>query len=144
MVLDMLINRIGKIIGDIDQKTVIPFIYIAIILIGFDIITTAIGLKLGIEETYTITLIIMERFGNLYGLIISMIGKSILVISPLLAYRFVEKELKIHFLKNTYTTLYLMVIFVTIISALYIDTNNIIEINNRLQYQDYIRGLDGK
>jgi len=33
---------------NIDQKTLVPFIHIAIILIGIDMITTIVGLMLGL------------------------------------------------------------------------------------------------
>ncbi len=49
----------------IDQKTLVQFIYIAIILIGIDMVVTA-GLKLGLEENNFITLRFMNMFGDFY------------------------------------------------------------------------------
>ncbi len=130
-----------KIIGGIDQKTVIPFIYIAISLIGFDMLITALGIKLGLEETNLITLMFMKRFGNLYGLILSMVGKTILVISPLLVYPFIEKDLKTTLLKKIYWILFTILSIFAIMTTLIIDIKNILSIIDRVQYIDYIHSL---
>lgn len=125
----------------IDQKTLVPFIYIAILLIGIDMVITAAGLRLGLEESNFITLRFMNIFGDLYGLTISMVGKCAIVIFPMVAYQYIEKELETTFLKNNYWTLYMVLIIITIITTLITDINNIIAIIGQLQYQDYIHSL---
>lgn len=132
---------VGKIIEGIDQKTVIPFIYIAISLIGFDILITSLGIKLGMEETNFITLMFMKRFGNLYGMILSMAGKTILVISPLLVYPLIEKYLETNLLKKIYWILFTILSLLAIITTLITDIKNIISIIDRVQYIDYIHTL---
>lgn len=128
----MIINKLK-----IDQKTVIPFIYIAIILIGFDLVITYAGMKYGLEEGNIITLFFINRLGDLYGLVASMIGKSLIIISPLIAYRFVEKELNKSFknisMKNIYWIHYTLLIVVAIITTLYTDINNLMILVSRLE-----------
>lgn len=119
----------------IDQKTLVPFINIAAILIGVDILTTIAGLRLGLEECNFISLIFINIFGNFYGLIASIVSKSVIVIFPMIAYQYVQKELKTIFLKNTYWVLYMILIIITTITTLMTDINNITEIINKLQYQ---------
>jgi len=124
----------------INQKTVIPFIYISVILIGIDLITTFIGMRLGYEEENIVSLMLMKRYGDWYGLLASTFGKILLVISPLIspliapliAYvtipRFVEEELDKSFnnvpLINIYWALYMIVILTTIITTFIIDISN--------------------
>lgn len=127
----------------IDQKTLVPFVYIAIILIGIDMVITAAGLRLGLEEGNFITLRFMNMFGDFYGLVASIIGKNIIVIFPMIVYQYVQKELETAFLKNIYWTSYMGLIIVTIITTLITDINNIMAVINQLQYQDYIHSLGG-
>jgi hypothetical protein len=117
---------------NIDQKTLVPLIHIAIILIGIDAITTVAGLKLGLEEHNFISIMFINVFGNFYGLILSMVGKCILIIFPMVAYQYVSLETT--FLKNTYWVLYMVLIIVTIMATLRADINNIMDIVNKLQY----------
>ena len=126
---------------DIDQKTLAPFIYITVILIGIDVLTTIIGLRLGLEESNFISMMFMNMFGSFHGLMTSITGKCLVVIFPIIVYQFVEKELKTHFLKNTYWILYLILIIIAIITTLRTDINNIMEIIGQLRYQDYIHSL---
>lgn len=127
---------------NIEQKTLAPFIYIAIILIGIDMVTTIVGLKIGLEEKNVISLKLMDMFGDFYGLLVSTIGRCIIVIFPMIAYQYVEKELDTTFLKNTYIILYAILIVIAITVALKIDIYNIIAIIDRLQYQDYVHNLN--
>lgn len=125
----------------IDQKTLVPFIYVAIILIGIDMVVTAAGLRLGLEEGNFITLRFMNMFGDFYGLMVSIVGKSIIVIFPMIAYQYIQKELETTFLKNIYWAFYMGFIIMTIITTLITDINNIMAIIDQLQYQDYINSL---
>ena len=52
---------------NIDQKVLAPFIYIAIILIGIDMLTTVTGLGLGLEENNFISLRFINMFGSFYS-----------------------------------------------------------------------------
>lgn len=130
-------------ISKIDQKTLVPFVYITIILIGIDMVVTAAGLKLGLEENNFITLRLMNMFGDFYGLMASIVGKSIIVIFPMIAYQHVEKKFDANFLKNIYWAFYMGFIVITIIMTLIVDINNIMAVINQLQYQDYIHSLGG-
>ena len=121
----------------IDKKILVPFIHIAIILIGIDILTTVAGLILGLEERNFISLMFVNKFGNFYGLIVSIVCKSVIVIFPMIAYKYVQKELETTFLKNTYWALYMVLIIITMITTLMTDINNITEIINKLQYQTW-------
>lgn len=123
---------------NIDQKTLVPFIYIATILIGIDVLTTIVGLRLGLEEYNFISLMFMNIFGNFCGLMMSIAGKYLMVIFPMVVYQYVEKELETTFLKNTYWILYMVFIIITIMTTLIVEINNIMEIMNQLQYQDYM------
>lgn len=125
----------------IDQKTLVPFIYVAIILIGIDMVVTATGLRLGLEEGNFITLRLVNMLGDFYGLMAYIVSKSIIVIFPMIAYQYVQKELETVFLKNIYWTFYMGFIIMTIIMALIVDIDNMIAIINQLQYQDYIHSL---
>jgi len=124
----------------INQKTVIPFIYISIILIGIDLVTTFIGMRLGFEEKNIVSLMLMNRYGDWYGLLASIFGKILLVISPLIVYvtipRCIEKELDKSFnnipLRNIYWILYMTIIFVTITTTFIIDINNITVLINSI------------
>lgn len=87
---------------NIDQRTLVPFIYIAVVLIGIDMITTIAGLKLGLEEHNFISIMFINKFGNFYGLISAMVGKYIVMVFPMIAYQYAQKELETTFLKNTY------------------------------------------
>lgn len=92
---DILKNKfkVSKIdISKIDQKTLVPFIYITIILIGIDMIITITGLRLGLEEGNFITLRFMNNFGDFYGLMVSIASKSVIVVFPMVAYQHVEKS----------------------------------------------------
>lgn len=128
-------------ISNINQKTLIPFIYSAIILIWMDGIITVVGLKLGLEENNFISLMFMNILGNFYGLIASITGKSVIVIFPMITYQYVHKELETIFLKKTYNMLYMVLIIITILTTLMADINNIIEIINKLQYQAWVHSL---
>jgi hypothetical protein len=125
-------------IFDMNQKTLTPLIHIAIILIGIDIITTIVGLKLGLEENNFISIVFINMFGNFYGLMASITSKSVIVIFPMIAYQYVQKDLQTMFLKNTYWILYMVLIMITIITTFITDINNIMEIIYKLQYQAYI------
>lgn len=126
-------NKMMSNILKINQKTVIPFIYISIILIGIDLITTFIGMRLGFEEKNIVPLMLMNEYGDRYGLLASIFGKILLVMSPLIVYvtipRRIEKELDKSFnnvpLRNIYWVLYMTVILITIITTFIADINNI-------------------
>lgn len=138
---DILKNKfkVSKIdISKIDQKTLVPFIYITIILIGIDMIITITGLRLGLEEGNFITLRFMNNFGDFYGLMVSIASKSVIVVFPMVAYQHVEKKLDTTFLKNAYWAFYMGLIIVTIITTLIVDINNIIAIISELKYQAWV------
>lgn len=122
-------------ISNIDQKTLTPFIYVAIILIGIDMVITIVGLRLGLEEGNFISIMFINMFGNFYGLVTSIASKCIIVIFPMIAYQYVQKELETTFLKNTYWILYMILIIMVIITTLRTDINNITEIIGELKYQ---------
>ena len=124
-----------------DQKTLLPFFYITMILIGIDVITTVIGLELGLEEGNFIPLMFIRMFGSYYGLLISIVGKYVVVIFPMIVYQYVEKGFETTFLKNIYWIFYLIILIIAIITTLRTDINNIIAIIGQLQYQDYIHSL---
>lgn len=118
----------------IDQRTVFPFIYIVIILIGIDLIVTFIGIGFGYaEESNIISLMFMKRYGDFYGLLISFFGKIMLILLPLLVYktfsRYIEKESNKIFndipLKNIYFILYTTIILMSITTTFVVDMNNI-------------------
>lgn len=124
----------------IDKKTVIPFIYIVIVLIGIDIITTFMGIGFGsLEENNMISLMLMKRYGDFFGLLISFFGKIMLILFPMLFYKMVsgtiERESSETFndtFKNTYFVLYMVAIIASITATFVADINNIILIMNRV------------
>jgi len=127
-------NKIMYNILKIEQKTVIPFIYMTTIIIGLDLTTTTVGMKFGLDEGNMITLMFMNKFGVLYGLLMSIIGKTILVISPFVVYKFIDKELNTFFigvpLRNIYWILYMTLVLMVIITTLIADVSNTIMIMN--------------
>lgn len=123
----------------INQKTVVPFIYLTFILIGIDMVTTIIGIKLRLEESNFISLMFINLFGNFLGLIVSMTVKCIVVVFPMIAYHYVEKGLDTSFLKNIYMLLYMALIVIAILTTIYVDIKNIMAIVNELQRQELQR-----
>lgn len=121
-------NKIMYNILMVERKTVIPFVYMAIILIVLDLITTVVAMKLGLSEKNIITLAIMGEFGSSHGLLVSIIGKIILMILPFIAYQFVYKELNTFFigipLRNIYWTLYTIIALITIMTTFVTDVSN--------------------
>ena len=83
----------------------------------------------------------MNIFGSFYGLVVSISGKCLVLIFPMIAYQYIEKELETTFLRNTYNILYLIFIIIAIMTTLRIVINNIIAIIGQLQYQDYVHSL---
>lgn len=124
----------------VNQKTLVPFIYIAFILIGIDMLTTIAGLRLGLEESNFISLMLNNMFGNFYGFMASIVGKSVIVIFPMIVYQYVQEELETTFLRNLYWSLYMILIIITIITTLMTDINNMTKIINSL---GYMRSIDG-
>lgn len=113
----------------IDRNSMMSFVYIAISIIVIDLITTVIGLRMGFHETNNVALKFMSIFGDMYGLIVSMLGKILLLISPMLVYKFFEKHLGQIQLKDTFWILYSLVVIVSIISTLDVVIDNIIIIS---------------
>lgn len=91
---------------------------------------TIVGLMLGLEELNFIVLRFMDIFGDFYGLVVSVAVKCAIVIFPMVAYRYVEKEFEVDFLKNVYWGLYAVLIMITIITTLTVNVNNVVEIIN--------------
>lgn len=122
-------DNIKNIISKIDQNTVIVLIYVEIFLILVDLILTVIGLRFGLEERNVITLMYMNILGDLYGLITSMLGKSIIVICPLMVYRFIDnklgKSVRNISLRKIYWILYTSLIILAIATTLHTDINNL-------------------
>lgn len=131
--IDKIENSVMSYMLNIDKKTVIPFVYIVLILIGIDLITTYIGINIGLEEGNIVTLFFMERHGYIYGLLASIFGKAIFVVFPLILYRYISKGLDKTLnnipLRNIYWILYLtVIIFLTMITTFFADVSNIIYI----------------
>lgn len=122
-----------SIILKVDQRTIVPFIYAIVILIGIDLITTFIGIRFGFdEEKNIIPIMFMQRYGDFNGLLISYFGKIMLVLFPLLAYKtvhgYIEKESNKLFndipLKNIYFILYMTIIIMSMVTTFVADMNN--------------------
>lgn len=125
-------------ISRIDQKTVILLIYIAIFLIGMDLATTVIGLRLGLEEENVITLTYMDILGDFYGAIASMLGKSMIVIFPLMAYKLIDNRLDASMrnisLRKIYWVLYASLMILAIVTTLHTNINNLVLIMGKMNY----------
>jgi hypothetical protein len=95
-------------------------------------VTSIIGLKLGLEERNFISIVFLNKFGNFYGLVSALVGKCLILIFPMVAYQYIQKYIDTIFLKKTYWSLYVIIMIITIITTLRIDINNIMEIINKL------------
>lgn len=137
MILETLICRVRNIVRHsilkVDQDTIVPFIWIAIILIIVDFITTFVGvISWSCEEMNVVSLKFMAEYGNFYGLLVSIIGKVILILLPWLIYKAncirVDKDINALLydipLKNIYFVLYKVFIIVAIITTSITDINN--------------------
>lgn len=118
----------------IDERTIIPFVYIIVGLIGIDFITTIIGMIFGFgDEKNAISLMFMKMYGDFNGLLISYFGKITLVLFPLFFYKvihgYIDKESNKFFnkipLKNIYFILYATIIIMSITTTFTVDLNNI-------------------
>lgn len=134
-------NRIVSIMLRINQKVIITLICVAITLIMLDLIITIIGIVYELEEGNIITLTLLYMFGDFYGLVTSALGKSLVITFPFIIYQSIckklDKKLDKNFKNISYTniywTLYTLLLIVTMMTTLYINTNNTILIIFRLK-----------
>lgn len=125
-------------IFSVNRMNITRLIFIAIALIMVDMVITIIGIVSGLEELNFIVLMFMRIFGDFYGLIVSAIVKCAIVIFPMIVYRYVEKKLKVDFLKYVYWQLYTALIVITIITTLTVNINNITIIIDQFGKLEYV------